>query len=346
MIRIGLFDAKPYDRRWFDRLKGEDIEIRYFEGKLGPETVRLAEGLDAVCAFVNDEVNAEVIDALYGYGIRLIALRCAGYNNVDFKAAYQRVSVVRVPGYSPYAVAEHAAALMLTLNRKTHRAFNRTREHNFTISGLEGFDLHGKTAGVIGTGKIGQAFIAICKGFGMEVLAHDAFPNPNLGVKYVEMDELLQKSDILSLHCPLTPETHHLIGAENLAKMKSTATIINTSRGALVDSRALLEALQKGRLGAAGLDVYEEEGDLFFEDKSFQLMEDEVLSLLLTLPNVLITSHQAFLTDEALQAIARTTLDSVRSFFAGAPLENEICYRCQPGGPTDGCHKSQTGRCF
>jgi len=346
MKRIGFFDAKPYDRRWFDKLKGDDIEIHYFEGKLSPATVKVAQGLDAVCAFVNDEVDATVLDALQGYGIRLVALRCAGYNNVDFKAAYEHVSVVRVPGYSPYAVAEHAAALMLTLNRKTHRAFNRTRDHNFTLSGLEGFDLHGKTAGVIGTGKIGQAFVSICRGFGMEVLAYDAYPNASLGVNYVTMDELLQKSDILSLHCPLTPETRHLIGADSLAKMKPTAMLINTSRGALVESRALLEALQKGRLGAAGLDVYEEESDLFFEDKSGELMDDEVLSLLLTLPNVLITSHQAFLTDEALEAIAKTTLESVRAFFAGEPLTNEICYYCQQGGASADCHRKKEGRCF
>lgn len=346
MIRIGFFDAKPYDRCWFDRLNGDDVEIHYFEGKLGPATVKVAQGLDAVCVFVNDEVNQAVLDALYGYGIRLVALRCAGYNNVDFKAAYGKVSVVRVPGYSPFAVAEHAAALMLTLNRKTHRAFNRTRDHNFTLSGLEGFDLHGKTAGVVGTGKIGQAFVSICKGFGMEVVAFDTYPNPNLGVQYVPLDELLQKSDVVSLHCPLTPETRHMIGAESLSKMKPTAMLINTSRGALVDSQALLEALHKGKVGAAGLDVYEEESDLFFEDKSLEPMDDEVLSLLLTLPNVLVTSHQAFLTDEALKAIAETTLESVRAFFAGAPLTNEICYYCQPGGPSADCRKKQTGRCF
>ena len=346
MIRIGFFDAKPYDRRWFEQLRGEDIEIHYFEGKLSPSTVKVAQGLDAVCVFVNDEVDARVLDALHGYGVRLVALRCAGYNNVDFKEAYGRVSVVRVPGYSPYAVAEHAAALIMTLNRKTHRAFNRTRDHNFTLSGLEGFDLHGKTAGVIGTGKIGQAFASICKGFGMEVLAFDAFPNPALGLPYVTMNELLEKSDVVSLHCPLTNETRHMIGAESLARMKPTAMLINTSRGALVDSRALLEALQKGKLGAAGLDVYEEESDLFFEDKSGELMDDEVLSLLLTLPNVLVTSHQAFLTDEALRAIAQTTLESIRAYFAGQPLTNEICYYCQQGGPSADCHRKKEGRCF
>ena len=329
MIRIGFFDAKPYDRRWFERLRGDDIEISYFEGRLRLATVKVAQGLDAVCVFVNDEVDAAVIEALAGYGIRLIALRCAGYNNVDLRAAYGRLRVVRVPGYSPHAVAEHALALVMTLNRKTHRAFNRTREHNFTLSGLEGFDLNGKTAGVVGTGRIGQAFAAICRGLGMEVLAFDTFPNPKLDVKYVDLDALLQKSDVVSLHCPLTAETHHLMSAARFSLMKPTAMLINTSRGALVDSRALLEALRSGRLGSAGLDVYEEEGDLFFEDRSQTLVDDEVLSLLLTLPNVLVTSHQAFLTDEALEAIAQTTLDSVRAFFSGAPLENEVCHRCQ-----------------
>lgn len=329
MIRIGFFDAKSYDRRWFERLRGDDIEISYFEGRLRPSTVRVAQGLDAVCVFVNDEVDATVVEALAGYGIRLIALRCAGYNNVDLRAAYGRLRVVRVPGYSPHAVAEHALALVMTLNRKTHRAFNRTREHNFTLSGLEGFDLNSKAAGVVGTGRIGQAFAAICRGLGMEVLAFDTFPNLGLDVKYVDLDTLLQKSDVVSLHCPLTAETHHLMSAARFSLMKPTAMLINTSRGALVDSRALLEALRSGRLGSAGLDVYEEEGDLFFEDRSQTLVDDEVLSLLLTLPNVLVTSHQAFLTDEALEAIARTTLDSVRAFFSGAPLENEVCYRCQ-----------------
>ena len=207
MIHIGFFDAKPYDRRWFDRLKGDDMEIQYFEGKLTASTVKVAQGMDVVCVFVNDTVDREVLDALFGYGVKLVALRCAGYNNVDFKAAYKRVSVVRVPGYSPNAVAEHAAALILTLNRKTHRAFNRTREHNFTLSGLEGFDLAGKTAGVIGTGRIGQALISILNGFHMNVIAYDVFPNPKLDVEYVTLDELFAQSDIISLHCPLTPET-------------------------------------------------------------------------------------------------------------------------------------------
>jgi len=329
MIRIGFFDAKPYDRCWFERLRGDDIEISYFEGRLRPATVRVAQGFDAVCVFVNDEIDAAVVEALDGYGVRLIALRCAGYNNVDLRAASGRLRVVRVPGYSPHAVAEHALALMMTLNRKTHRAFNRTREHNFTLSGLEGFDLYGKTAGVVGTGRIGQAFAAICRGLGMEVLAFDPFPNPGLDVKYVDLDALLRASDVISLHCPLTAETHHLMSASRFSMMKPTAMLINTSRGALVDSRALLEALRSGKLGSAGLDVYEEEGDLFFEDRSQTLVDDEVLSLLLTLPNVLVTSHQAFLTDEALKAIAQTTLDSVRAFFSGAPLENEVCHRCE-----------------
>jgi D-lactate dehydrogenase len=346
MIRVGFFDAKPYDKPWFDRLKGDDIQIHYFEAKLSAETVKVAQGFDAVCVFVNDTIDRNVIDALDQYGVRLIALRCAGYNNVDFRAAHKRINVVRVPGYSPNAVAEHAAALLLTLNRKTHRAFNRTREHNFTLNGLEGFDLNAKTAGVIGTGRIGQAFIAICRGFGMHVIAYDPYPNPNLDVEYVGLDELLSRSDVVSLHCPLTSDTHHIISARSLEKMKPTAYLINTSRGALVDSTALLEALRKGKLGAAGLDVYEEESELFFEDKSGEMVEDQVLSLLLTLPNVLVTSHQGFLTEEALAAIAKVTLENIRAFFDGAPLENEICYCCQQGGPSENCARAVDGRCF
>jgi len=277
-----------------------------------------------VCAFVNDSVDADVIGALEGYGIRLVALRCAGYNNVDFKAAYKRVSVVRVPGYSPNAVAEHAAALLLTLNRKTHRAFNRTREHNFTLSGLEGFDLAGKTCGVIGTGRIGQAFVSICRGFGMTVLAYDAFPNDKLGVTYVPLDELLERSDVVSLHCPLTPETRHMIGAEALARMKPTATLINTSRGALVDSRALLEALQKRRLGAAGLDVYEEEPLM-----APGLAERE---------NAVLLPHVASATVESRTAMgfvaARNILAALRGEVPETPLNRELADRPEGRRPS------------
>ncbi len=320
MISIGLFDVKPYDRVWFDRLSQPDILVRYCEYRLGPDTARLARGLDAVCPFVSDDLSAKTLQVLAESGVKLIALRCAGFNNVDLRAAQEcRIPVCRVPCYSPSAVAEHAAALLLTLNRRVHRAYNRTREHNFSLSGLTGFNLKDKTCGIVGTGRIGLAFAAIARGFGMRLLAYDPFPATIPELTYVALEELLRESDVVSLHCPLHAGTRHMIQSRTLALMKPEAVLINTSRGALVDSRALLEALRKGRLGGAALDVYEEEGDVFFEDVSGEVLEDEVLSLLLTLPNVLITAHQGFLTQEALQAIAATTLDNVRGFFAGRP---------------------------
>jgi D-lactate dehydrogenase len=275
--------------------------------------------------------------------VKLLALRCAGYNNVDFKSAYEKIHVVRVPDYSPAAVAEHAAALLLTLNRKTHRAYSRTRENNFNINGLIGMDLTGKVAGVIGTGKIGRVFAGICKGFGMEVLAYDPYPAEGLDVKYVGLDELLRGSDVVSLHCPLIPETRHIINADSLKKMKNHAIIINTSRGALIDTSELINALKNREIGGAGLDVYEEESEYFFEDLSDTIIEDDELSRLLTFPNVILTSHQAFFTEEAMQEIAQTTLENIKAFKEDAPLENEICYKCD--GP---CSKkeSKKGRCF
>ena len=346
MTEIGFFDTKPYDRYWFDRTSDASLHFRYFENKLNAGTAKLAEGCGAVVAFVNDEIDRETVSILHGLGVRLVALRCAGYNNVDFAAAYGKLTVVRVPGYSPYAVAEHAMGLLLCLNRKLHRAYNRTREFNFNISGLTGFDLHGKTAGVVGTGRIGQVFIDICRGFGMRVLAYDLYPNQSLEVEYVPSETLLSQSDVLSLHCPLTEQTRHMVNADSLAQMKKGVVLINTSRGALIDSEALLGALQSGQVRAAGLDVYEEEGDLFFEDFSDEPNRDRILQLLVSLPNVIVTSHQAFLTDEALENIAVTTVGNIRAYFDGAPLENEICYRCQPGGRTADCRKATTGRCF
>ena len=320
MISIGLFDVKPYDRVWFDRLARPDTRIRYCDYRLGPDTARLARGLDAVCPFVSDDLGARTIRALAESGVKLIALRCAGFNNVDLRAAQEyRIPVCRVPCYSPSAVAEHAAALLLTLNRHVHRAYNRTREHNFSLAGLTGFNLKGKTCGIVGTGRIGLAFAAIAQGFGMRLLACDPFPAGIPGLTYVTLEELLRESDVVSLHCPLSAGTRHMIQGRTLGLMKRESVLINTSRGALVDSRALLEALRKGQLGGAALDVYEEEGDVFFEDVSGEVLEDEVLSLLLTLPNVLITAHQGFLTQEALQAIAATTLDNIRGFFSGRP---------------------------
>lgn len=324
MLRIAFFDAKPYDRHWFDRLNENRLDIHYFETRLDVDSARLAEGMDAVVAFVNDTLSAPVIAILARGGVRLVALRCAGFNNVDLPAARGRLRITRVPSYSPAAVAEHAAALLLCLDRKIHRAYTRTREHNFSLTGLVGFTLSGKTCGVVGTGRIGQAFARICAGFGMRVLAHDPYPNPSLGLEYVPLRTLLAQSDVVSLHCPLTPDTRHLIDAGSLLIAKRGMTLLNTSRGALVDTVALLAALKDGRVRAAGLDVYEEETDLFFEDHSGSVIADDTLALLISQPNVLVTSHQGFLTDEALSAIAESTLSSIFDFFAGKPLENEL----------------------
>lgn len=347
MKRVGMFDTKPYDRTWFDKLNEGRFDIKYFEHKLNADTARTAEGLDAAISFVNDSVDARAIATLCEGGVSLLALRCAGYNHVDFKAAYGRLSVVRVPGYSPNAVAEHAAALLLCLNRKLHKAYLRTREHNFTLTGLTGFDLYGKTAGVVGTGRIGRAMIGILRGLGMRVLAYDPMPAPGLeGATYTAFHELLAQSDVISLHCPLTPDTRHMLSAEAFACVKPGVTLINTSRGALIDSAALLAALKDGRVGAAGLDVYEEEGALFFEDLSGEVMSDDTLSLLIAMPNVLVTSHQGFLTREALESIARTTLQNIEDYFAGRPLGNEICYYCQQSGRSASCARTLKGRCF
>lgn len=323
MEKIAFFDTKPYDRIWFDRLNRE-FEIVYFESRLRPESVKLAEGCKAVCAFVNDDLGAKTVRALAENGTELIALRCAGYNNVALSEAADRLRVVRVPAYSPYAVAEHAMGMILMLDRKLHKAYIRTRDFNFSLNGLIGFDLHGKTAGVIGTGKIGRTFIDICRGFGMNVIANDPFPAKGSGIEYVSREELFRQSDIISLHCPLTEDTRYIINEQSLSLMKPDTLIVNTSRGKLIDSEALLAALNEKRIGGAALDVYEEETDLFFEDNSDRLVTDEILSLLVSRPNVLITSHQAFLTKEALQSIAETTLQSLSDYFAGRELKYEI----------------------
>ena len=345
---IAFFDAKPYDREWFDKAnhQNNNYEIRYLESKLTPSTVQLAAGSDAVCAFVNDTLDAEVIDRLYDMGVRVIAMRCAGYSNVDFKAAYGKINIVRVPAYSPYAVAEHAMGLLLDVNRKLHRAYNRTRDFNFSLVGLTGVDLHGKTVGVIGTGKIGRTFIDICRGFGMRVIAYDAYPAKDSGIEYVTMDELLAQSDVISLHCPLTEQTKHILNAEAFTKMKRGVFIINTSRGGLIDTEALLEALNSGIVRGAGLDVYEEEAELFFEDNSGTIMKDDLLALLVSRPNVVLTSHQAFLTEEALQNIALTTLQNLDEFFSGGMLTNEVCYHCDTGKVVEDCRKWRKERCF
>lgn len=344
MKKIAFFDTRPYDRIWFDKLKDKyGFEFKYFEHKLSSDTAMLCSGMDGVVAFVNDVIDRKTIDILTGYGIQILALRCAGYNNVDFKAAYGKLHVVRVPAYSPHAVAEHAMALLLTLNRKIHRAYIRTRDFNFSINGLTGFDMYGKTVGIIGTGKIGRVFADICKGFGMRVIAYDPYPAKDSGIEYVELEELFKRADIISLHAPLTKSTHYLINEKSLALMKDGVYIINTSRGALIDSEALLNAIKEGKIGGAGLDVYEEESDIFFEDYSNSIIQDDVLARLISMPNVIVTSHQAFLTDEALKNIAETTLENLRQFFDGEGLANEICYQCTKYGH---CVKESNGRCF
>ncbi|MBE6761835.1 MAG: 2-hydroxyacid dehydrogenase [Ruminococcaceae bacterium] len=324
MKRIAFFDTKPYDKIWFDEYNNGRYEIVYFEGKLNRYTVGITAGFDGVCGFVNDDINADVINSLVENNVKILAMRSAGYSNVDLKAAKGRLPVVRVPAYSPYAVAEHAMGLLLTVNRKLARAVTRTRDFNFSIAGLMGVDLHGKTVGVIGTGTIGRVFIDICKGFGMKVIAYDPYPAQNIGVDYVPLTELFKQSDVISLHCPLTESSYHLLNKEAFELMKKGVFIVNTSRGALVDSDALLDALKSEKVRGAALDVYEEETDLFFEDMSGTIIKDDTLSLLISNPNVVLTSHQAFLTEEALEAIAKITLKNFDDFFAGNPLENEV----------------------
>jgi D-lactate dehydrogenase len=323
MKKIAFFDTKPYDKVWFDKYN-DRYEIVYYESKLREQTARLAEGCEAVCAFVNDDICAKTIDALSKIGVKIIAMRSAGYNNVDFKAAKGKIKIVRVPAYSPHAVAEHTMALLLTLNRKTHKAYNRTREFNFSLAGLSGIDLHGKTIGVIGTGKIGKVFADICNGFGMKVLAYDLYPSDEVKAEYTDLNRIFTECDIISLHCPLTEQTYHMLNSEAFGKMKTGVMIINTSRGALIDSSALLDALNDGKVAGAGLDVYEEEADLFFEDFSMTIIKDDVLALLVSRPNVLITSHQAFLTEEALEQIASVTLGNLDEYFGGGELTNEV----------------------
>ena len=304
----------------------------------------LAAGYDCVCVFVNDTVNAAVAEKLYQGGTRMIALRCAGFNNVDTRACFGKIHVFRVPAYSPYAVAEHAMALLLTINRKIHKAYNRTREFNFSLAGLTGFDLHGKTVGVIGTGKIGRIFADICKGFGMNVLAYDKFPNPDAGLHYVDLPELFAKADVISLHCPLTEETHHMIDDAAVEQMKKGVVIVNTSRGGLIDTESLINGIKVGIVGAACLDVYEEEGDLFYEDFSGSVIQDDKLVRLIAMPNVIVTSHQAFLTKEALDNIAHTTVENMVKFEKGIESpDTEVCYHC--GRQTD-CRKERHKKCF
>lgn len=344
-MKFAFFDTKPYDKPSFEKFgKEHNVTFKYFETKLNEDTVELAHGYDGVCVFVNDTVNAAVIDRLCELGVRVVALRCAGFNNVDMKHAFGRIHVLRVPAYSPYAVAEHTMALLLTSIRRIHKAYIRTKDFNFSLSGMTGFDLHGKTVGIIGTGSIGRAFISICRGFGMKILAYDKFPAEGLAdgdtVKYVTLDELFANSDIISLHCPLTDDTHHIISEDVLNKCKNGVVILNTSRGALVDAEALLAGIKSRKVGAACLDVYEEESDFFFEDYSGHIMEDDTLARLISMPNVIVTSHQAFLTEEALMNIAETTVKNIIEFFENGQCPNELCYRC---GTTEDC---KIGKCF
>jgi len=318
-MRVAVFSTKSYDREFFDAANAvAGHELVYLEPRLTLHTVISAAETMAVCVFVNDVLSRDVLECLARQGTRLVVLRCAGFNNVDLVAARDLgISVARVPEYSPYAVAEHAVALILGLNRKTHRAYARVREGNFALEGLLGFDLKGRTLGVVGTGKIGSVFARIMTGFGCNILAFDPRPNEEciaLGVRYVAMSELVQNADIISLHCPLTPETHYLINAAAIAQMRCGAMLINTSRGAVIDTRAVIKGLKSGRIGGLGLDVYEEEADLFFENLSGALIQDDVFARLLTFPNVLITGHQAFFTIEAMRGIARTSIDNVTSF--------------------------------
>lgn len=327
-MKLAFFDTKSYDIPGFDRYGiPAGVEIKYFEPNLNRDTVTLAAGFDAVCVFVNDTVDAVVVDKLHQLGVKAIVLRCAGFNNVDIKACEGKLRVFRVPAYSPHAVAEHAMALLLTINRRTHKAYIRTRDFNFSLQGLAGFDLYGKTVGIVGTGKIGRVFADICKGFGMRILAYDKFPNPDAGLDYVDLPELFAQADIISLHCPLTEETHHLINADTIAMMKKGVTIINTSRGALVDTEALINGIKEKKVGAACLDVYEEEGDFFYEDFSGHIVQDDKLVRLIAMPNVIVTSHQAFLTSEALDNIAATTVNNLTRFFSGDPdTSTEVVY--------------------
>ena len=327
--KIAFFGAKPYDIASFDKVNEKyNYDIRYYKGHLNPNNVVLTQDTDVVCIFVNDTADAAVIDAMVDNGVKLLALRCAGFNNVDLKAAKGKLPVVRVPAYSPYAVAEYSLALMLSLNRKIHRAYWRTRDGNFSLNGLMGFDMHGKTIGIIGTGKIARILIRLLKGFGMRILAYDLYPDMKFageeGISYVSLDELYRESDIISLHCPLTDQTKYMIDKDSIDKMKEGVMIINTGRGQLINTNDLIEGLKEKKIAAAGLDVSEEEGEYFYEDKSDKIIDDDVLARLLSFNNVIVTSHQAFFTKEALHNIAETTLQNIEDFRCHRPLVNEV----------------------
>ena len=326
-MRIAVFSSKSYDREFLSEFNQFDnLHLQFFETSLHPQTAALAAGFEAVCVFVNDVLNEAVLVELQQHGVRHIALRCAGFNNVDLACANKLgITVSRVPAYSPEAVAEHTIALILTLNRKLHKAYNRVRENNFSLRGLMGFNLHGKTVGVIGTGKIGQCVINILHGFGCRVVCYDPYPEPRVmqqGASYVELEELLSQSDIISLHCPLTQQNQHMINAHSISKMKDKVMLVNTSRGGLIDSKAIIQGLKSAKIGAIGLDVYEMESELFFEDRSDAIMQDDVFDRLSSFPNVLITGHQVFFTREALQQIAQTSLHNLYAVSQGQRLND------------------------
>ena len=325
-MKIAFFSSQPYDKVFFDKYN-RNFQLEYYETALDKHTVNVLNDTDVVCVFVNDKLTKEVIELLHAKGVKIIALRCAGFNNVDLETAKRlNIAVCRVPAYSPEAVAEHTMAMLLTINRKIHKAYNRVREQNFSLNGLLGFNLHGKTIGIIGTGKIGRAFINIVKGFGSNILAYDLYPDKGLaaqGINYVPLDTLLKESDIISLHCPLTPENHYLINEATLAKMKQGVTIINTSRGGLLNTAAVIDALKSKKVGALCIDVYEQEEKLFFKDLSENIIEDDNIQRLMSFPNVLITAHQAFFTEEALSEIAQVTLNSVEKILDGTMSKEE-----------------------
>ncbi len=324
-MKIAFYGTKPYDKIWFEPMsKDYGFDIHFIEAACNQETVFMAKGHDAICIFVNDYVDASMIDALYEMNVKAILLRSAGYNNVDVKAAEDKIIILRVPSYSPEAVAEFSMALLLTVNRLTHKAYNRTREFNMSLNGLMGMDLYEKTVGVIGTGKIGQAMIRILNGFQTHVLCYDPYPIEGLEAEYVSLEEIFKSADIISLHCPLTAETRHLINKDTIAMMKKGIYLVNTSRGGLIDTEALINAMLEGKFGGVGLDVYEEEEGVFYEDRSNDIITDDHLARLMTFPNVLVTSHMGFFTKEAMQAIARTTLENAYALENGLPLVNQV----------------------
>ncbi len=336
-MRVAVFSTKEYDRRFLDQANAQaEHELHYFETRLTEETCSLVQGVDAVCVFVNDVVDRNVLQCMANTKVKLLALRSAGFNHVDLQAANElEITVARVPAYSPHAVAEHTLAMILALNRQIHKAYNRVRERNFALDGLLGFDVHGKTVGVIGTGQIGEVFTRLMSGFGCELLGYDPHPNKEckaMGMQYVRLDDLFTRSHIISLHCPLTPQTKHLINKDAIARMGAGVMLINTSRGAIVDTKAVIAGLKSGKIGSLGLDVYEEEADLFFEDLSAEVIQDDVFARLLTFPNVLITGHQGFFTEEALRNIAQTTIQNITAFASGRGEIHEVTLDMAKGG--------------